>query len=546
MAEPSGVTAGALSGRSPAFRAGDRDAPLVDLTVGELLTVRAGEYPHTEALVGTRHGRDDTVRLSYGDLLREARQVAAALRALVDPGDYVALWAPNTVEWTIVQYGAALADVILVAVNPVLRDADLDYVLRHSRARVLIHADRSRDYDLATVAQRVCADIPGIRRISLSQWAQWLSAPVGELAVSTARADSAVMLQYTSGTTGRPKGVLLTHRALVNVARLTMQACGVEAGSVCFNPLPLFHTAGCVIATLGPAWLGGTAVLCERFDAADALAALARENVTVLFYVPAVLLALLAAQRAGSAPAPALRIIMGGAAVVSGELIDGAAAVFGAEVYNLYGQTELAPVLSLTRPGDTREDKLTTVGRQLPHVDCKVIDPDTGATLNTGEVGEICARGYQQFIEYLHDPAATARALDPEGFVRTGDLGWMDDRGYLRVTGRLKELIIRGGENIAPAEVETVIAEHDDVLDVVAVALPDERLGEIVAVACRIGTAEPEGLREALIAHARARMPAYKIPARWFVTGEFPITPTGKVQRFALRDAMLADELAEL
>lgn len=546
MAEPSDVIAGALSGRSPAFRAGDRDAPLVDLTVGELLTVRAGEYPHTEALVGTRHGRDDTVRLSYGDLLREARQVAAALRALVDPGDYVALWAPNTVEWTIVQYGAALADVILVAVNPVLRDADLDYVLRHSRARVLIHADRSRDYDLATVAQRVCADIPGIRRISLSQWAQWLSEPVGELADSTARADSAVMLQYTSGTTGRPKGVLLTHRALVNVARLTMHACGVEAGSVCFNPLPLFHTAGCVIATLGPAWLGGTAVLFERFDPADALAALARENVTVLFYVPAVLLALLAAQRAGSTPAPALRVIMGGAAVVSSELIDGAAAVFGAEVYNLYGQTELAPVLSLTRPGDTREDKLTTVGRQLPHVDCKVIDPDTGATLNTGEVGEICARGYQQFIEYLHDPAATARALDPDGFVRTGDLGSIDDRGYLRVTGRLKELIIRGGENISPAEVETVIAEHDDVLDVVAVALPDERLGEVVAVACRIDSAEPEGLREALIAHARARMPAYKIPARWFVTSEFPITPTGKVQRFALREAMLADELAEL
>lgn len=546
MTEPSGVIAGDVSGRSPAFRAGDRDSPLVDLTVGELLTVRAGEHPDAEALVGTRHGREDTVRLTYGDLLLQARQVASALRALVDPGDYVALWAPNTVEWTIVQYGAALADVILVAVNPVLRDADLDYVLRHSRARVLIHAERSRDYDLAAVAQRVCADIPGIHRISLANWTQWLSAPAGELEAGSVDVDSAVMLQYTSGTTGRPKGVLLTHRALVNVARFTMQACGVEAGSVCFNPLPLFHTAGCVIATLGPAWLGGTVVLCERFDPAQTLAILVRENVTVLFYVPAVLLALLAAQRAVGSPAPPLRVIMGGAAVVSSELIDGAAAVFGAQVYNLYGQTELAPVLSLTRPEDTREDKLTTVGRQLPHVDCKVIDPDTGATLCVGEVGEICARGYQQFIEYLHDPAATAGALDPEGFVRTGDLGWMDERGYLRVTGRLKELIIRGGENISPAEVEMVIAEHDDVLDVVAVALPDRRLGEVVAVACRVDAAAPVGLREALIAHARARMPAYKIPARWFVTSEFPTTPTGKVQRFVLRDAMLADELAEL
>ncbi|MCF6388726.1 acyl--CoA ligase [Mycobacterium sp. MBM] len=546
MAEPSGAIAGAVHGRSPAFRAGDRDAPLVDMTVGELLTARAAEHPHAEALVGTRHGGDDTVRLSYGDLLREAHQVAAALRALVEPGDYVALWAPNTVEWTIIQYGAALADVILVAVNPVLRDGDLDYVLRHSGARVLIHADRSRDYDLSAVARRVCAGIPDIHRISLSQWSQWLSAPGGHFADSVADADTPVMLQYTSGTTGRPKGVLLTHRALVNVARFTMQAGGVEAGSVCFNPLPLFHTAGCVIATLGPAWLGGTAVLCERFDAADALAALVRENVTVLFYVPAVLLALLAAQRASSAPAPVLRVIMGGAAVVSGELIDGAAAVFGAEVYNLYGQTELAPVLSLTRPGDTRQDKLTTVGRPLPHVDCKVIDPDTGATLNAGEVGEICARGYQQFVEYLHDPAATARALDSEGYVRTGDLGSLDERGYLRITGRLKELIIRGGENISPAEVESVIAEHADVLDVVAVALPDERLGEVVAVACRIDGAVREGLHEALIAHARARMPGYKVPARWFVVDEYPVTPTGKVQRFALREAMLTEQLVEL
>lgn len=546
MAESAVVKGHSASGRSPAFRAGDRGAPLVDLTVGELLSVRAGEHPDTDALIGTRHGCGETVRLTYGDLLREARHVAAALRALIDPGDHVALWAPNTVEWTIIQYGAALAEVILVAVNPVLRDADLDYVLRHSGARVLIHADHSRDYDMAAVAERVCTGIPGIRRISLSQWSQWLSAPVGHVAAGAADADSPVMLQYTSGTTGRPKGVLLTHRALVNVARLTMEAAGVEAGAVCFNPLPLFHTAGCVIATLGPAWLGGTVVLCERFDPTEALTVLVRENVTVLFYVPAILLALLTAQREGSLPAPALRVIMGGAAAVSGELIDGAATVFGADVYNLYGQTELAPVLSLTRPEDTREDRLTTVGRPLPHVDCKVIDPDTGATLSAGEVGEICARGYQQFIEYLHDPVATARARDAEGYVRTGDLGCMDDRGYLRVTGRLKDIIIRGGENIAPAEVESVIAEHDAVLDVVAVAFPDERLGEVVAVACRVRTAERAGLREALIAHARARMPGYKVPARWFVATDFPTTPTGKVQRFALRDAMLADELAAL
>jgi fatty-acyl-CoA synthase/long-chain acyl-CoA synthetase len=308
----------------------------------------------------------------------------------------------------------------------------------------------------------------------------------------------------------------------------------------------LFHTAGCVIATLGPLWLAGTSVLCERFAADEALEAMRRENVSVLFYVPTVLHALLRRQRAIGTPAPQLSVIMGGASNVAADLIDGAASVFGAHVYNLFGQTELAPVLSLTRPGDSPQDQLNTVGRQLPHLDCKIIDPDTGATVGVGEVGEICARGYQQFIEYLHDPEATTRALDPDGFVRTGDLGAMDHRGYLTVTGRLKELIIRGGENISPAEVESIIADHDEIIDVVAVGLPDERMGEIVAVACRVAPGNREGLRDRLVDHVRARMPSYKVPARWFLADDFPRTPTGKVQRFALRDAILEHELHEL
>ncbi|BBZ75135.1 fatty-acyl-CoA synthase [Mycolicibacterium anyangense] len=529
-----------------ASRPADRSVPLVDHTVGELLELRAADHPQREAVVGVRHGSGALERLTYAQLAEEAGRVAAALSALVEPGEPVALWAPNVLEWTVIQYGAALSGVLLVALNPVLRDDELDYALRHSGARLLLHADVSRDYPMEEVAAQVCAQIPGVRRISLSDNDLWMSAD----SVSTGRAphdpDAAVMLQYTSGTTGRPKGVLLTHRALVNVAKLTMEAGGVANGARCFNPLPLFHTAGCVIGTLGPLWVGGTAILCERFGAQTALQTLHDEQVSVLFYVPAILHALVGQQRVSALPAARLSVIMGGASPVPAELIEAAADLFGANVLNLYGQTELAPVLTVTRPTDSHGDRLTTVGQPLPQVECKVIDPDTGDTVGTGEVGEICARGYQQFVQYLHDPAATAAALDSEGFVRTGDLGAMDERGYLTVTGRLKELIIRGGENIAPAEVESVIAEHEQVVEATAIGLPDERLGEVVGLVCRVTGSERDALRQSLLDHARNRLPSYKIPARWFVTEAFPTTPTGKVQRFALRAAALADELDEL
>lgn len=537
--------AGTGPARSSAYLPADTSVPLVEYTVGRLLATRAAEHPSREALVGVRHNSGEVDRLTYAALFTEAEEVATRLAAVTTPGDYVALWAPNVVEWTVVQYAAALAGVVLVALNPVLREDDLDYALRHSRARVLLHAHASRQYAMAEVAERVCAGIPHLRRVCLTDLMALDRAADCATRAAAVRADDPVMLQYTSGTTGRPKGVLLTHRALVNVAKLTMEATAVPDAVVSYNPLPLFHTAGCVIGTLGPLWVGGTTVVGERFTPDAALATLRREKVTVMFYVPAVLRALLDAQAAGSEPAPALRIILGGASDVPAELIAGAAAVFGAQVYNAYGQTELAPVLTITRPTDTAADRLTTVGRPLPRVDCKIIDPESGATVAVGEIGEICARGYQQFVEYVHDPDATARALDADGFVRTGDLGFMDDRGYIGVTGRLKELIIRGGENISPVEVESVIARHQAVVDVVALGLPDTALGEVVAVVCRLSERRDDVL-SSLIAHARDRMPAYKVPARWFTVDEFPVTPTGKVQRFALREAALAGNLHEL
>ena len=531
-----------------AYRPADVSADLVDLTVGGLLALRAESHADHEAIIGVSHGGGERVRLTYSRLYEEASRVATALCALTERGSHIALWAPNVIEWPVIEYGAALAGMVLVALNPALREEELEYALAHSRATILLHADTNRDDDLAEVVDAVRPRLPRLECISLSERSRWRAAHIDAaiLADAPTDPDEPVMLQYTSGTTGRPKGVLLKHRSLVNVAKLTFEAVEVQAGSICLNPLPMFHTAGCVIATLGPLWSGGTVVLVERFSPALVLEALRSEDVSVLFYVPAVLSALLECQRSSTVPAPRLRIIMGGASNVPGDIIESAENVFGASVINLFGQTELAPVLSATRPTDSRKDQLSTVGLPLPRVECKIVDPATNEILAVDEVGEICARGYQQFLGYLDDADATGRAVDAEGFVHTGDLGTMDARGYLTVTGRLKELIIRGGENISPTEIEGVIVGHGAVLDACVVGLPSERWGESVAVAIRVDGEVDVNLKNDIADYVGRRLAPFKVPTRWFVIDALPVTPTGKVRRFEVRNAMIDGHLEEI
>jgi acyl-CoA synthetase (AMP-forming)/AMP-acid ligase II len=538
------------SGLSESLWRRDDSVPLVDHTIGSLLTARAAEYPDRLALVATAHDGGER-RLTYRELRAEATRVARSLLKVAQRGGFAALWAPNLAEWPVVEYGAALAGVTLVALNPVLRPHELTYALQHSAAAVLIHADRSRDYDLAEVVAKVAGDCPELRRvISLSDWDAWLAEgdpgegpgePLPEVAP-----DAPAMLQYTSGTTGIPKGVLLRHRSLVNVAKLTMETAEAEPGSTGVNPLPMFHTAACVIGTLGPLWLGGCHVLIERFEPAAVLETIRSEQASVFFYVPAVLGALLAAAHASPNPPPALRTVMGGAAPVPRAMIEDAETTFGAAVHNLFGQTELAPVLTLTRRDDTREDLVGTVGRPMPQVECKVVDPATGRIQPLNVPGEICARGYQQLIEYLHDPEATARTVDAAGWVHTGDLGRMDGRGMITITGRLKELIIRGGENIAPAEIESCLTGHDAVLEASVVGVPDDQWGEAIGAVIRLRDGQRPGLRDELEAHCRGQLAPYKVPQRWLYVSQLPVTPTGKVQKFRLADAIRDGQLDEL
>jgi fatty-acyl-CoA synthase/long-chain acyl-CoA synthetase len=520
---------------APAFLPADTSVELVDTTVGGLLAQQAAQWPDRLALIATGHD-GAPVRLRYSDLYDEACRVATGLSRLARPGDHVALWAPNVAEWPIIQFGAALAGLTLVALNPAFRQSELDYTLRHSRSTVLLHAERAADQDLGAVVAGVAAELPALRTISLSDRTSWRADEIDPSIIAAAPTDPSrpVMLQYTSGTTGHPKGVLLGHRSLVNVARITMDYVGVPDEAVCVNPLPMFHTAACVIGTLGPVSVGGTTVLIERFAPGPVL------------YVPAVLGALLEAQRGSQEPAPRLHTVLGGASSVPASMIEAAERTFGASVINMFGQTELAPVLSSTRPGDSREDQLSTVGHPLPQVDVKITDPVTGDIVPLGISGEICARGYQQLMEYFDDSDATAAAVDRDGFVHTGDLGSMDERGYITLTGRLKELIIRGGENIAPPEVENALMAHEAVLGASVVGLPDERMGEIVACVVQVRGTEPDDLADQLDTFLRDRIARFKVPTRWFVADELPLTPTGKVRKFKLVDLIADGTLREL
>jgi fatty-acyl-CoA synthase len=529
-----------------AYWPADTTVPLSDHTVGALLADRAARYCDRLALVGTAHGTGEQRRFTYAELYDEALRVAVKFTELAKPGDFVAIWAPNVVEWPIIEYGAALAGVVLVTVNPAFRPSELQYVLRHSGATVLVHADALRDYDMAHVAREVGAKVSTVQHIiSLADRDRWQAASADGFESPATDPDALAMLQYTSGTTGNPKGVLLRHRSLVNVAKMTVEAAEIPEGAVCVGPLPMFHTAGCVISTLGPAWRGGVLLLVETFIPTAVLDLATAEHADVLFYVPAVLGALLEAGRGKEGVAPQFPTILGGAATVPPVMIEAASTVFGGTVHNLFGQTELAPVLTMIRKSDAIADQLQTIGRPIPQVECRIARGD-GSTAALGEEGEICARGYQQMIAYKDDPAATAGAVDADGWLHTGDLGSMDARGYLTLTGRLKDLIITGGENVAPAEIESRLLEHDSVLAANVIGLPDARWGEAVSAVVVTRGERPDDLVAQLEEHLSSRVAPFKLPKRWFVADALPMTASGKVQKFKLHAAIESGELVEV
>jgi len=519
----------------------DRARPIVGLTVGELLRTTAASDPDAVALIAATADADERRWWTYGELLEQSEQAARALLARFSPRERVAIWANNIPEWVILELAAGLAGVTIVTVNPALRADELRHVLGQSRADGVFLVDEYRGTPMAEMLDALRGDLPRIREIvSFSDWDDFCATGSAGAPLPHVHPGDPAQIQYTSGTTGRPKGAVLHHRGIVNNALLTyVDRLGLGPGLVQLSPMPLFHTAGCAMSVLGSIACEGTLVLPPHFDPGLMLELVEAERATCLLGVPTMLLAYLDHPRFADTDVSSVRCLITGGAVVPPALVRRVEQSFSAPLSIVFAQTESSPVITQTALDDSDEDRATTLGRPLARTDVKIADVTTGATVAPDVVGEICTRGYHVMTGYYDQPDATAAAIDAAGWLHTGDLGSMDARGYCRIGGRLKDMIIRGGENIYPREIEQVLFEHDDVADVAVLGVPDEAWGEQVAAFIRPAegcTPDPD----ALFAYCRERLAPFKAPRHWTVIDAFPLTPSGKVQKYVLREQWLA------
>ncbi len=499
--------------------------PLLATTVGGVLRAAAWRAPDRVALIDP--GRREW---TYGELRDEAERVARGLLTRFAPGEPVAVWAGNGPDWVLLEFAAGLAGLTLVTVNPAYQAEELAHVLGHSGARGVFLRGGAQ----AGILDRVRGSLPRLREvITLGDW----PSGDGEPTLPEVEPASPAQILYTSGTTGRPKAAVLTHRGLTNNARLAAEAIGLRAGDVLVNPMPYFHVAGCGMITLGLVQTLGTQVVMPRFDPGRMLELIEAHGGTIIGGVPTMLTALLAAAGRARRDLSSLRMALSGGATVPPELVRQVEAEFGVRFTLTFAQTESSCSITVTRVCDSAADRAETLGRPLPQTEVKIADVATGATVPCGIVGEICTRGYLVMDGYLGDPEATAAAIDADGWLHTGDLGSMDERGYCRIAGRLKEMIIRGGENIYPREIEAVLTSHPGVAEAAVVGVPDRFWGEVVGAVIRpaFDVAEAE-----LADYCRGRLAACKTPVRWLFTDGFPLTSTGKIRKDVL-SAQLAE-----
>lgn len=518
------------------------DEPLFYTTVGSILRDAAAKWPDAPAL----HEVDGDGALgrqwSYAELLADSERLAHALLTRYRPGERVAVWAPNIPEWIIAEFALGLAGLVLVTVNPGYQPRELKYVLEQSRAVGLFLINEFRSNPMAKIAAEVVADIPAIREVvDMEDHAALFreAGPRGTLPDVDPR--DPVQIQYTSGTTGFPKGVVLHHHGITNNARHSFTRAGMQDGTTTLVLMPLFHTGGCGRAILGGVQTGGRMILMRQFEPQRANALVESERIVEFGGVPTMLIAMLDADAATPRDFSSIKNAGAGGSMVPPELIRRVMDRIGCGFYTVYGQTETSPLLTQTRPDDPFDDVCFTVGQPVPHTEISIRDPATNAVVPLDTVGEICARAYSVMLGYNDDPEATAKTVDADGWLHTGDLGTMDARGFVKITGRVKEMIIRGGENLFPAEIENILQEHPDVAEVAVVGVPDERFGEAVAAFVRVapgGSFDPA----TLIAHCRANIAAQKTPAHWIEVSEWPLTGSGKIQKFALRDRWIAGE----
>ncbi|MER7731308.1 AMP-binding protein [Streptomyces erythrochromogenes] len=529
------------------YASGVCEVPLLGDTIGENLDRTVRRFPDRDALVDVAAGR----RWTYAELAADVDALALGLLDLgIVKGDRVGIWAPNRAEWTLVQYATAKIGAVLVTVNPAYRSHELEYVLRQSGIRLLAAADRFKSSDYAAMIEEVRPRCPALEFVALLGGPLWDSllerGRRGDPA-DLARAqealspDDAVNIQYTSGTTGFPKGATLSHHNILNNGFFVGELCHyTEQDRVCI-PVPFYHCFGMVMGNLACTSHGAAMVIpAPSFEPVATLAAVESERCTSLYGVPTMFIAELAEPGFDAYDLSSLRTgIMAGSPCpveVMREVIE---RMGMAEVSICYGMTETSPVSTQTRADDSVERRVSTVGRVGPHLEVKVVDPRTGRTVPRGEPGELCTRGYSVMLGYWEEPERTAEAVDAARWMHTGDLAVMDDDGYLSITGRIKDMVIRGGENLYPREIEEFLHTHPDVLDVQVIGVPDAKYGEELMAWVRMREGAEPLTADAVRAYCAGRLAHFKIPRYVHVVEEFPMTVTGKVRKVEMRQEAL-------
>ena len=515
-----------------------------DITVGGLLREIAAAHPTSVAMVDVDDIGLCSDHWTFAELLDKAEQLALALSTRFAPGERVAVWAPNIPEWIFMEYACGLAGLILVTANPSFQAAELRYVLEQSGAVGLFMVDAFRGNPMADIAHEETEGNTRLREIVNLENVGALHATGDRPAyLPDVQPDDAAQIQYTSGTTEFPKGAVLSHKNLVNNARLFCARKQVGPHSVWANFMPLFHTAGCATGALGCLQAACKMLLIKRFDA-DVFARLIEEQrVTTCFAVPTMLFNLLESLEQTPRDISSLEAITTGGAPVPPDLVRRVRDRLGYHLLSAFGQTEHSPMICLNPVEATLEQIVETAGPPLPQTEVSIRSTEDNTVLPIGKVGEIYARSYAVMIGYNDNPEATAAAIDSEGWLHTGDLGTMDAQGFVRVTGRVKDMIIRGGENHFPAEIEAVLVTHPNVAQVAVVGLPDEKWGEVIAAFI---LSDQEPFVDELRKHCRAHLSAQKTPSVWVHVPDFPLTGSGKVQKFAIREKFLEGNFGEV
>ncbi len=540
------MTQGPAATRSHA-RGVDRP-PLLEQTIGANLDATIARHGGREALVSCQQG----LRFTYAQLGVAVDELARGLVAAgLGPGDRLGIWSPNRAEWTLVQYATAKLGVILVNVNPAYRTSELQYALAQSGCRVLVAAPEFKTSDYRAMVAEVRSELPGLETAIFFGSPEWdeLIASAASVAPEELARRGAVLtpadpinIQYTSGTTGFPKGATLTHRNILNNGFLVGEGCGyTESDRVCI-PVPFYHCFGMVMGNLACTSHGAAMIIpAPAFDPEATLEAVAQEGCTSLYGVPTMFIAELDHPRFAEFDLRSLRTgIMAGSPCpveVMRRVID---RMHMTEVGIAYGMTETSPVSTQTACDDPIEKRVGSVGRVGPHLEVKIVAPAGGETVARGESGELCTRGYSVMTGYWNDPDRTAEAIDADGWMHTGDLATMDAEGYVNIVGRSKDMVIRGGENLYPREIEEFLYSHPDIADVQVIGVPDERYGEEL-VACIISRAGATLDRAVIEAHCRGRIAHQKIPRYVWLVDDFPMTVTGKVQKYKLREQAIEE-----